>query len=54
MAPTVGRDRAKRSAVKHLMETFFYESPLGHLGCAVHIAMANATITQHIDAAEKE
>ena len=25
--PTVPRDRAKKSAVKHLMETFFHESP---------------------------
>jgi predicted transcriptional regulator len=25
--PTVPRDRAKRSAVKHLMDTFFHESP---------------------------
>jgi predicted transcriptional regulator len=25
--PTVPRDRAKRSAVQHLMETFFHESP---------------------------
>jgi BlaI family transcriptional regulator, penicillinase repressor len=25
--PTVTRDRAKRSAVKHLMETFFHQSP---------------------------
>jgi predicted transcriptional regulator len=26
-SPIVPRDRAKRSAVKHLMETFFHESP---------------------------
>ncbi|HUA60693.1 MAG TPA: BlaI/MecI/CopY family transcriptional regulator [Verrucomicrobiae bacterium] len=25
--PTVPRDRAKKSAVKHLMDTFFHESP---------------------------
>jgi predicted transcriptional regulator len=25
--PTVARDKAKRSAVKHLVETFFKESP---------------------------
>ncbi len=25
--PTVGRDKAKRSAVKHLLDTFFKESP---------------------------
>ena len=25
--PTVSRERAKRSAVKHLMDTFFHESP---------------------------
>jgi len=25
--PTVARDKAKRSAVKHLMDTFFKESP---------------------------
>src|SRR5690349_15590191 len=25
--PTVGRDKAKRSAVKHLLDTFFSDSP---------------------------
>ena len=26
-SPTVARDKAKRSAVKHLMDTFFHDSP---------------------------
>lgn len=34
-------------------KTFFYESVLGHLGCAVHIGKANAAIMQHIADAEK-
>jgi homoserine O-acetyltransferase len=34
-------------------KVFLYESPLGHLGCAVHIGKANAAIMQHIAEAEK-
>jgi homoserine O-acetyltransferase len=32
---------------------FLYESPLGHIGCAVHIGKANAAIVQHIAEAER-
>ena len=34
-------------------KAFFYESILGHLGCAVHIGKANAAILQHIAEAER-
>jgi len=34
-------------------KSFLYESPLGHLGCVVHIGKANAAIMAHILAAEK-
>ena len=33
---------------------FLYESPLGHLGCAVHIDKANETIVKFIGEAEKD
>jgi homoserine O-acetyltransferase len=33
-------------------KAFFYESPLGHIGCAVHIGKANAAILEHIAKAE--
>lgn len=34
-------------------QVFLYESPLGHLGCAVHIGKANEAIMRFIGAAEK-
>jgi homoserine acetyltransferase len=34
-------------------KTFFYESPLGHIGCAVHIGKANSAIVQFVAEAEK-
>ncbi len=33
-------------------KAFFYESQLGHIGCAVHIGKANAAILDHIANAE--
>jgi homoserine O-acetyltransferase len=35
-------------------KAFFYESPLGHLGCAIHIARANTAILEHIASSEKQ
>jgi len=34
-------------------KVFFYESILGHVGCAVHIGRANAAIVQHIAESER-
>jgi predicted transcriptional regulator len=41
--PTVPRDRAKRSAVKHLLDTFFHESPEQVVAALLDISAARLT-----------
>jgi predicted transcriptional regulator len=41
--PTVPRDRAKRSAVKHLMDTFFHESPEQVVAALLDVSAARLT-----------
>lgn len=58
--PTVARDKAKRSAVKHLMETFFNDSPEHVVAALLDISSTRLTkeeldrMAQLIDRARKE
>jgi len=58
--PTVPRDRAKRSAVKHLMETFFHESPEQVVAALLDVSASRLTreeldrMAAMIDRAKKE
>ena len=58
--PTVPRDRAKRSAMKHLMETFFHESPEQVVAALLDVSASRLTreeldrMAEMIDRAKKE
>jgi predicted transcriptional regulator len=58
--PTVPRDRAKRSAVKHLMETFFHESPEQVVAALLDVSASRLTreeldrMAEMIEQAKKE
>jgi predicted transcriptional regulator len=41
--PVVPRDRAKRSAVKHLLDTFFHESPEQVVAALLDVSVARLT-----------
>jgi BlaI family penicillinase repressor len=59
-APTVPRDKAKRSAVKHLMSTFFNDSPEQIVAALLDVSATRLTpaeldrMAQMIDKARKE
>jgi BlaI family penicillinase repressor len=42
-APTVGRDKAKRSAVKHLLDTFFNGSPEQTMAALLDVSSTRLT-----------
>jgi predicted transcriptional regulator len=58
--PTVGRDKAKRSAVKHVMETFFNGSPEQIVAALLDVASTRLTrdeldrMSELIEKAKKE
>jgi predicted transcriptional regulator len=58
--PTVARDKAKRSAVKHVMETFFNGSPEQIVAALLDVASTRLTseeldrMSQMIEKAKKE
>ena len=58
--PTVGRDKAKRSAVKHVMETFFNGSPEQIVAALLDVASTRLTrdeldrMSEMIERAKKE
>ncbi len=58
--PTVGRDKAKRSAVKHVMETFFNGSPEQIVAALLDVASTRLTreeldrMSEMIEKAKKE
>jgi BlaI family penicillinase repressor len=58
--PTVPRDRAKKSAVKHLMETFFHESPEQVVAALLDVSASRLTreeldrMSDMIERAKKE
>ena len=58
--PTVARDKAKRSAVKHVMETFFNGSPEQIVAALLDVASTRLTheeldrMSQMIERAKKE
>ena len=58
--PTVARDKAKRSAVKHLMDTFFSESPEQVVAALLDVSSTRLTreeldrMAQMIERARKE
>jgi predicted transcriptional regulator len=58
--PTVGRDKAKRSAVKHVLETFFNGSPEQAVAALLDVASTRLTreeldrMSQLIEQAKKE
>ncbi|SRR5579883_71076 len=58
--PTVPRDRAKRSAVKHLMDTFFHDSPEQVVAALLDVSASRLTrddldrMSALIDRARKE
>lgn len=58
--PTVGRDTAKRNAVKHLMSTFFNDSPEQIVAALLDVSSTRLTpeelerMAQMIDKARKE
>jgi len=58
--PTVNRDKAKRSAVKHLLETFFNDSPKQIVAALLDISSARLTreeldqMAEMIDKARRE
>lgn len=59
-APTVPRDKAKRSAVKHLLDTFFNDSPEQVVAALLDISSTRMTreeltrMAQMIEKAKKE
>ena len=59
-APTVARDKAKRSAVKHVMETFFNGSPEQIVAALLDVASTRLTrdeldrMSEMIEKAKKE
>lgn len=58
--PTMNRDKAKRSAVKHLMETFFRDSPEQVVAALLDVSSKKLTnreldrMAEMIDKAKKE
>jgi BlaI family penicillinase repressor len=58
--PTVGRDKAKRSAVKHLVDTFFAESPAQIVAALLDVSSTRLTreeldrMSEMIEKARKE
>jgi predicted transcriptional regulator len=58
--PTVGRDKAKRTAVKHVLETFFNGSPEQAVAALLDVASTRLTreeldrMSQLIEDAKKE
>ena len=58
--PTVPRDKAKRSAVKHLLDTFFHDSPEQVVAALLDISSTRMTpeeldrMAQMIEKAKKE
>jgi predicted transcriptional regulator len=58
--PTVARDKAKRSAVKHLLETFFKDSPEQVVAALLDVSSTRLTrqeldrIAEMIERAKKE
>jgi predicted transcriptional regulator len=58
--PTVGREKAKRSAVKHVLDTFFSGSPEQIVAALLDVASTRLTreeldrMSQMIEAAKKE
>ena len=42
-APTVARDKAKRSAVKHLVDTFFSDAPQDVVAALLDVSSARVT-----------
>ena len=59
-APTVGRDKAKRSAVKHLLDTFFNGSPEQIMAALLDVSSTRLTreeldrMSQMIEKAKNE
>jgi BlaI family penicillinase repressor len=59
-APTVGRDKAKRSAVKHLLDTFFNGSPEQIMAALLDVSSTRLTheeldrMSEMIEKARKE
>ena len=59
-APTVGRDKAKRSAVKHLVDTFFADSPAQIVAALLDVSATRLTreeldrMSEMIEQAKKE
>ena len=41
--PTVGRDKAKKSAVKHLLDTFFADSPAQIVAALLDVSSTKLT-----------
>ena len=58
--PTVGRDKAKRSAVKHLVDTFFADSPAQIVAALLDVSSTRLTreeldrMSEMIEKARKE
>ena len=58
--PTVTRERAKRSAVKHLLDTFFHDSPEQVVAALLDVSSTRMTreelnrMSEMIDRAKKE
>ena len=58
--PTVTRERAKRSAVKHLLDTFFHDSPEQVVAALLDVSSTRMTreelnrMSEMIDKAKKE
>ena len=58
--PTVGRDKAKRSAVKHLLDTFFADSPAQVVAALLDVSATRLTredldrMSEMIEKAKKE
>jgi predicted transcriptional regulator len=58
--PTVTRDKAKRSAVKHLLDTFFHDSPEQVVAALLDVSSTRMTreelnrMSEMIDKAKKE
>jgi BlaI family penicillinase repressor len=59
-APTVARDKAKRSAVKHLIDTFFQDSPEQVVAALLDVSSTRLTreeldrMTEMIEKAKRE
>jgi predicted transcriptional regulator len=58
--PTVTREKAKRSAVKHLLDTFFHDSPEQVVAALLDVSSTRMTreelnrMSEMIDTAKKE